>query len=545
MRYLFFVICMLVAMITAKAQNSPDEIIFKAMGDELQRTREHLQLQGAPLPFYVSYTLGRSRQFAVSGALGGVLSYVEIPWTMKGAVQLFLGNYHRNTNVGGQTLPVSLPAEVDYDGIRRGFWQASDMMYKMSLQLLMKKTSYLKEHPLPAEEEALDELQQLPGITRHTQRTKVFGINQKAFENMVKELSAVFLGYKEIYNTSVLLTGIETDIYKLTSEEVSLKFPLGIVTLEVKGTVKAADGASISDALRIQAETPGELPSLEELKKQVTDFAAGLMALKNAPCIEGFYSGPVMFEEEAVASLFNLHLLKQGALFANRTFGRGNAGAVASRFGEQILDKRLTIKNYTAMETYAGKNLKGNYDMDMEGVVPMPELTLVEQGVFKAMLNGRTPAPHAPVSTGSSRMALMPGNFAAVTAPGTTHILVEKGTKPQKMKADLLKAAKAKGLKYAYIVRTVAGMASKIYRVDVKSGETTQVRGANIPFITFSQLMNLGDISSEERVDNYWWNNTCFASMIYPSAITIDRLDISKVTATPEKEPELKYPLQR
>ncbi|MFR1242994.1 MAG: hypothetical protein ACLSDJ_18055 [Butyricimonas faecihominis] len=78
-----------------------------------------------------------------------------------------------------------------------------------------------------------------------------------------------------------------------------------------------------------------------------------------------------------------------------------------------------------------------------------------------------------------------------------------------------------------------------------KSGNEIQVRGANIPFITLSKLMELKDISSMERVDNYLWNGVCFSSLIYPSAVIVDNIDISKASFQPEKEPELKYPLQR
>lgn len=183
--------------------------------------------------------------------------------------------------------------------------------------------------------------------------------------------------------------------------------------------------------------------------------------------------------------------------------------------------------------------------MDVEGVTPPSELTLVDHGVFKAMLNGRTPALNAPETTGSSRMAEMATDFTSVTAPGTIHIQVDKGTKAEKMKANLLKAARAKNLEYTYIVRSLAGAASRVFRVDVKTGDEIQVRAVNIPFIPLSKFVELKEISSKERVDNYLWNGRCFSSMIYPSAIIVDNVDISKVSARPEKESELKYPLQR
>ena len=545
MQYILSILLIFILVVPTKAQDGQDEIIFKAMEDEMQRTREQLQIPGIPTPFYVSYTVGRTLQFNVVGSLGSVITSMKSPWMMQGAVQLFLGDYHRNTNLMEQTAPVSLPSEVDYYGIRRGFWLASDMMYKMSLQLLLKKTEYLKENPPSPEEETLDDWSQVAAVVHHVEREKEFVADLSTLENIVKELSAIFLNYKELYNTCVSFSSTGTDVYKLTSEGVSLKFPLTSTIIQVVAEVKPPEGSPISDLLAIEVETPEDLPSLEELKKRVTEFADNLLNLRGAPLVEEFYSGPVMFEGSAVASLFAGNLLQKGALFANRTFGSKNAGGLAGRFGGQIIDKRLSVKNYTTMKTYKNQKLAGYYEIDAEGISPAPELILVDHGVFRAMLNGRTPAMNALKSTGSSRLNIMGSDFTCLTAPGTIHVQVDKGTKPEKMRINLLKEAKAKGLKYVYIVRAMGGPASRIFRVDVKSGEETQVRAANISFITLSKLMELKDISSTECVGDYLWNGVCFSSMIYPSSVIVNNVDINKIPSKPGREPELKYPLQR
>lgn len=546
MRYILAILLVLFLFFTSVAQDKEqDEIVFRAMNDELQRTCGQLRLQDFPTPFYVNYTLGRAHRFNVVGTLGSIVTSTEIPWSTQGGVQLLLGDYHRNSNVGELVMPIALPAEVDYDGVRRGFWLGSDMMYKMSLQLLMKKAAYNKENPPSPEEEVLDDWLPVPSVINHVGGENEIEVDLSVWENIAKEMSAIFLNYKDLYNTYVAISGSETEMYKLTSEGVSLKYPLSLFVIRVSANMKMPDGPVVSLGFSIEVKKTEDLPSLDEMKKQVIDFAEDVLKLKNAPVIEEFYTGPVMFEDAAVIPLFTMNLLQKGALFANRTLAARNAGGLSGRFGGQIIDKRLSIKNYTTMKSYKGQELAGYYEIDAEGMTPVPEITLVDHGIFKAMLNGRTPAPNASRSTGSSRIGEVALNFASVTAPGTIHVQVDKGTKPEKMKANLLKAAKAKGLQYAYIVRGMAGPASQIFRVDVKSGKEVQVRGANIPFITLSKLMELKDISSQEQVDNYLWNDFCFSSLIYPSAVIVENVDISKAPSQPEKEPELKYPLQR
>ena len=89
--------------------------------------------------------------------------------------------------------------------------------------------------------------------------------------------------------------------------------------------------------------------SLEDLKKKVTAFAENLMKLRNAPVVEEFYSGPVLFEDGASSSIFVNNLLNQSGLFAYRKpIGQAGGRTLEGRIGRKIIDNRLTVKNYTS-----------------------------------------------------------------------------------------------------------------------------------------------------------------------------------------------------
>ena len=196
------------------------------------------------------------------------------------------------------------------------------------------------------------------------------------------------------------------------------------------------------------------------------------------------------------------------------------------------------------MDKYNGVPLLGAYNIDAEGVVPAKEMTLVDHGIFKSMLNGCIPTLYAPQSTGSSRFLLSSSNGMFATAPGTIHIEVEKGTKPEKMKSALIKAAKEEGLKYAYIVRSLAGKASRIYRVDL-DGKETQVRFGDVSGLTLINLKRMLNISSKENVSNYILNGQLLSSLIYPSSILVENIEINKSDVKKDKEQVLTFPLQR
>ena len=417
----------------------------------------------------------------------------------------------------GQSPKIGSASELDYDMLRRSFWILSDAVYKYALQEDAAKKSYLKTNPLSPEIAALPELTKADPIKKIVERKKTFNIDQEKWEKIVSEVSAIFKEYKDIYNSSVGVVGTEIDFYKQTSEGVTLKQPMSYVTFYASGYVLTEDGVKINDSYSVLAATPDDLPS-----------------------------GPVLFEGAASSAIFTGNLLHQGGLFALRTqLGQKQPQTLENRVGRKIIDSRLTVKNYTTLDKYNGVDLLGAYEIDAEGVVPAKEMTLVENGILKMFLNGRIPTLKAPKSTGSSRFLATGSDIVYVTAPGTIHIQVDKGMKQEKMKKALIKAAKEEGLDYAYIVRDFGGLASHIYKVDVKDGSETQVRFGTVGGINLSKMKRMLQISSKENVSNYILNRQTLSSLIYPASILIEDVEINENKPSKEKEPALTFPLQR
>ncbi|MCB6974808.1 MULTISPECIES: metallopeptidase TldD-related protein [Butyricimonas] len=549
MKYILSLLLFFLLLGPVVAQSEQDQVIFKAMQDELQRNKENLALPGMDKPFYLSYSLGRYRQFEVSGVLGAITSSMELPWMGIGSSQLLLGNYDNTSDSRyiGQFLKIGMPAEADYDMIRQNYWLVTDAAYKWALQESAAKEAALKANPQTPEEAALPDLVKAEPITKIVE-SKPYDINMKEWENAIRELSAIFKGYKDIYNSSVGISGLDMEVYKQTSEGVTMKQPVSYVNFYAQGFVNTADGVKIGDVYSVLVARPQDMPSLEELKKNVKAFAENLIKLKDAPEVEEFYSGPVLFEDGASSAIFTNNLLNQGGLFAYRKPEGGRGGAAKTldgRIGRKIMDNRLTVKNYSTLDKYNGVPLLGAYEIDAEGVVPAKEMTLVDKGILRQMLNGRVPSLKTPHSTGSSRFVMTGQDIVYVTAPGTIHIEVDKGTKQDKMKKALIKAAKDEGLDYAYIVRSMAGTASRIYKVDVKDGSETQVRFGDVSAINLSKIKRVLDISSKENVSNYILNRQVLSSLIYPASILIEDVEINKSEPKKEKEPVLKFPLQR
>lgn len=514
-----------------------DGVIFSAMEDELQRNMKELSLPGHDKPFFLSYTMKVADNFDIKASLGAIVRPYVMYNTAEVGVTLLLGDYHRTSYSNIQK--GSMPLEADYDIIRRTLWLTTDAAYKRALQELAKKQAYLKANPKTPEEEELDDLCKIEAVTKVIDNPD-FQLDKKVWEDNIRELSAIFNNYKDLFDTQVYIRGLKVDIYKKTSEGTMVKQPMNEVSVYAKASTRTGDDILLTKGKSWVAAAPKNLPSLEELKKQLTRFADDLMNLRKAQPVEEFYSGPVLFEEVSCAQIFMDNLLSQEALYA---FKRPDGATTflktfEERIGKKVIDSRVTVKNYTNLKKYNNTPLMGAYEVDAEGVIPEKEMTLIENGILKKLMNGRTPALKTRESTGSSRYLSDGTGGAFGTAPGTLHISVKDGSKPEKMKKELIKAAKEEGLDYAYIVRN-----SLIYKVNVKDGAETLMRDGKISRINLPQMKRALAISSKENVMDAW--RMCYISLIYPSSILIEDVEISKTGQKKTKKPTLTNPSLR
>ena len=531
----------------SRAQTQEDLTIFTAMGDEQARTKEQLALPLMSKPFYVSYALSLSRQFSVHATLGAVVNSVNLPLHLMGTSQVLVGNYNRTNDLRhvGQFLRVDIGGEVDYNAIRLGFWLASDPSYKTALQELSAKKAYLEANPYEIPDN-LPDLLPTPSVEKLIQDKQPYISDISEVEMMARELSAVFKDYKEIIGSRVSLQGNNMTFYKLTTEQVALKQPLNFVELYVEGTVVTKEGEYIHDSYVLLAPSWEALPSPEHLKQVVAGFARRLVDLKNAEAFSDEYSGPILFENEAVRQILIDNLLgNSGGLCTYRMplSAKETTTSFEDKIGKKLLDPRLSVVNYSSMTEYMNVPLLGSYEIDAEGVIPEKETLLVDKGVLKKVLNGQIPTEKVRYSTGSSRFIPIRGDVVFVTAPGTLHIKADGGLKSEAMKKALLKAAKEAKSDYAYVVRRLAGDASLLYRVDVKTGEETQVRFGKVAPVNMSKLKNIREICNQEKVYNLLLDKGALVSMIYPSSILLNNMDISVLNVQKRKLPALKNPL--
>ena len=530
-----------------QAQNKTTrEIILSAMKDELARNMEQLKLENLEKPFFISYTVRDAKTMEVAATLGSIVSSNE-KRVRNHNVRVMVGDYKlsdenfRDPSPGGfqNTLlqgTDDLPLEDDYYGIRRTLWIATDRVYKSASEKYERKKAALEQQELSNEEKELEDFSKAP-VVKYKEPPRKFDMDRSRWEKIAREISAVFKDYPNIYSSQARFFFFQADAYFINSEGTEVVQPLTMVYVIINAGTQAVDGAPLSDVIFYIGTIPQDLPSVEAIKKDVKDMAEQLVGLRTAPVFEDSYTGPVMFEDQAVGEFISQQLFERaGGLLAFRTpimAGRtpargGRSQSLEDKIGTRILSRDLTLKAMPTLDTFSGVRLIGSFEVDEEGVKPPGEILLVENGILKTLLSNRTPTIKVRASNGHDRPLISLGRFASSRlGPGVILVSTSDGKSKSELKSDLLQLAREEGLDYAIVVRKVMSSTRPIllYRVYVEDEKEELVRSAMFGRLTLSSLRRIYAAADQQFL---YQKGGIPASYIVPQSLIFEELEVEQ-----------------
>jgi predicted Zn-dependent protease len=230
---------------------------------------------------------------------------------------------------------------------------------------------------------------------------------------------------------------------------------------------------------------------------------AELTALRAAPAIDP-YTGPAILESDAAGVLF--HEAVGHRLEGDRQDGEGEGKTFRGQVGRQVLPTFLSIVDDPTVRALKGEPLNGFYEYDEEGVKGQ-RTVLVEKGVLRNYLLGRQPVEGFLQSNGHGRSQ---GTSKPVARMANLIVESTKQLDDGELKKQLIAEAKRQGKPYGLIIRDITGgntntssygyqafkgVPRMVFRVDVKTGEETLVRGVEIvgtPLSAVNRIMATG-----------------------------------------------------
>ena len=425
-------VLLLALAVTAAAQN---DVLFRAMQDELDRSMTDLRIEGMDPPYFLSYRL-QDNYIAAVEARYGALVHSQTTHSRHFYVECRVGDpSFDNSNFVATWQDLNrqragVVEEDDYDALRHAIWLTTDGAYKHALEQLARKESYIQAHP---QKEAIPDFSEVEPFVHMAEPVELVA-DIDAWENEVRAAADVLGEYPSLQDWKVTFHGIAANKRYVNSEGSSHLKGATFDDLEIAATAQAEDGQRLTSFLRYSTRGGDALPTGEELAADVREMAEELEALLAAETLDE-YAGPVLFTDYAAAQfvvqLFVAQLtpVKSPLLAEEWMQDYMPAAKLAGKLNRRVLPEFVTVRDEPRRESWEGMKLAGYKLVDDEGV-PTEDVTLVEEGRLVMLPTGRGPTKKLTESNGHA--ITFPNQW---TVPVASNVFVES----KRSKKDLVK----------------------------------------------------------------------------------------------------------
>jgi predicted Zn-dependent protease len=278
-----------------------------------------------------------------------------------------------------------------------------------------------------------------------------------------------------------------------------------------------------------------------------------VVALREAPVMEP-YTGPAIVKRGASGVFF--HEALGHRLEGHRTRKESEGHTFKDKIGVRIIPEFLNVYDDPTVSEIGGTELYGHYRYDDEGVKAR-RAVLVEKGVLRGFLTGRTPVKGIAESNGHGRGDIW---STPVSRQGSLFVTSDKPLSFGDMKKRLLEECRKGGKEFglifeemvsgetntsSYGVQTLRVRPRVVKKVYVKDGREELVRGVELigtPLALLEKIAAAGD-------DPGVFNGVCGAesgwvpvSAIAPS-ILLPEVEVQKLDRDLKRPPILPPPL--
>ncbi|MDR2148258.1 MAG: hypothetical protein LBE91_17575 [Tannerella sp.] len=524
----------------AFAQN--ENPVISAIQKEVDRNKTELKLEDMAPPFFISYTVLDIYNYNLSASLGNISNYNEYH-NRRGVPTLLVGDYLRNNSKLAERPNYYRSLTSLYEntpGIALTVWNDLDREYKTATEQYKAKMAVISQQTQTEAEKNLPDYEQVEPVNIILQPVPV-NFNKAYWENYLRKASETAKQYPDIISSNISFYMRNATSYTYNTEGSRYAVPNTLYQLVFTAGTRASDGQELFHSLYTENATFEQMPDIETYIKECKKLMEDLLKLKEAPVIDEAYSGPVLLEGKAVEYFFRFAFFNNGRLYASPKLIQQNSNYYNNlptggndfelMLNKKVMARNITVKSITGQEFYNGKRLNGYYPVDAEGVVPAKELMLIENGVLRNMLNGRSPTQKFQHSNGHVRYDFNDGSLRVM--PGNILITCNQTFSNDELRKKLLDAAREEDLEYAYIIHDMfLGLISRIYVAD---GREELVRGANVTDLgnlkTFKRIMGASD-----REQTYSFDLTQ-SEVIYPDAMLFEEMDINRTQNIEFKKP--------
>ena len=496
--------CLLLA---SSGAHSREDVVVRAMHDEMRRSIQKLQLQKLDKPYFISYRIVDSESREISATLGSLLANSESRVRLL-TVNIRVGDYSLdNSNFLSLGAGVSglaaqmfagiagLPLDDDYNELRRQIWLATDGAYKKALEDIAGKRAALQNKN--REDDIPDFSKVMP--VSNTDLAPRAELDWQDATRLVRETSAVFRQTPSIQQSQVHFSADNRLERYLNSEGGTFTRLSPRVSLRVTASTQARDGMPLSDFVSAYGYSVRDLPSEADLLLQIHAMVLGLSNLQAAP-VQDRYNGPVLFEGQAAAEVFARvfaeALPAQPTLISNNAqleeaLRQQSSNSLLNKLGSRVLPEFIDVLDDPTASHEKGNLVFGGYKVDEEGV-PAKQTLVVRGGILKTVLTSRAPVRGVPESTGNFR--------ERGVAASNLYVNADKTFTLGELQKRLVDSAVQRGNPFGIAIRRLSGkVATLAYRV-YPDGHEELIRNAELTGMTVASFKDIVAVSDQRSV---------------------------------------------
>ena len=517
------------------------------MKDEMARAKARLELAIPPSnqpvrPYYLEYRLLDMDIREVVAEFGALettnhnRSRVMNVGARVGDYKLDSSNFIADESFRGFIGPSgTVGIDRDYDSLRQDLWIATDQAFKEAVETYSRKQAYLSSLARPSD---IDDFSHVE-VIQHVDPLVNSDWSNRDWEQEARDTSAALRAFPQIYESRVTYYLVYLTEYLLTSEGTEVRTNRSFAAIEAGMSTLAEDGMEVNHLFTAYAPRPGDLPSVDSVRKDLNVAGSELMAMRAAPPASD-YTGPVLFESRAAAALIaqvlgpSLSGARPPVAFQpvvdQLMSSLGARSDWSGKVDVRVLPPNVTLVDDPLAKDYKGAPLIGSYTIDEEGV-PAEKVIIVENGKLKNLLMSRRPGSDFDKSNGHGRSA-----FLAEPRPTQSNLFFSSSetVSRDELKKKFLDSCRAEKLNYCLVVREMdnptisilhqedfsdllasfGGNAATdrlplvVYRLYPADGHEELVRGARITGFNARSLRNIAAVGNDDFVYNFMENQT-------------------------------------
>ena len=518
------------------ADTTSSDVVLRALREEMDRSKDHLKLENVGAPYYIEYRVTELDQFEASAVFGALRNQQHVHGRLLRVV-VRVGDYKQDSFFGAGEGTIDLiPSDDDLYAIRHRIWLATDRAYKAGTEALSAKQAALKQLKV---DEPVDDFAKAPPVNSIEPVAHFLASDFTSWVHVLEEASARYRTDKDLENFESSLRFTVENRYFLNSEGTTARSGRAHYVVSIMGSTQASDGMLLRRSHADQGNDLKELPTREEFLKRTAQMLETLKLLRDAPVVDEEYRGPVLFSNDAAATIVT-DLIEPNLLGKKPQLGENarTTGKWSSSYKSRVLPDFINVFDDPTISMISGQPLFGKYSLDDEGVKAQ-RVSLIEKGQLVSYLVGRQPIRDFTTSNGHGRAAA-----AAAPSPHPGNLVLQS-TDPQpdaELKKKLIELCRNRELPYGLYVETMGPRLEPrlLYRVWTKDGHEELVRGGvfgDLDIRSFrSDLLATGTTPAvDDRSEPVWF------SVVSP-ALLFDELQVKRTQSTKQKLPEYPAP---